>query len=318
MKKILKWSGYGLLTILTVGFIWGYEADIELDTLKAKYATPPSQFIKVADLDVHYRREGTARLDSLPVVLIHGTGASLLTWNGWTDSLKNDYQVIRLDLPAYGLTGPNANHNYSLDYYADFLGQFLDKLGVKKCVLGGNSLGWAVAWTFALKYPARVGKLILIDAAGYPMQSKSVPITFQMARLPVVNQLFTKITPRAVVEGSIKNVYANPSKVTPELVDQYWDMAKRAGNRAAFMARMSAAKTPDSTWQQIKTLTMPTLIMWGAQDLLIPIGIARRFEADLPNDTLVVYNTLGHVPMEENPAETVKAVKSFLVKNNKT
>jgi pimeloyl-ACP methyl ester carboxylesterase len=246
--------------------------------------------------------------------LIHGTGASLLTWNGWTDSLKKDYQVIRFDLPAYGLTGPNPTHNYSLDYYADFLGQFLDKLGVKKCVLGGNSLGGAVAWKFALQHPERVSKLILIDAAGYPMQSKSVPVAFQMARFPIVNQLFTVITPRAVVESSIKNVYADPSKVTPVLVEQYWDMARRAGNRAAFVARMTTANQPDNSWQKIKTISAPALIMWGARDLLIPVELGRRFEADLPNDTLVVYQNLGHVPMEEAPAQTVQDVKRFLAK----
>ena len=314
MKKIFKILGIGLLGLLFVALVWGYKADIPLETLKAKYATPPSQFVEVQGLSVHYRDEGKPRLDSIPIVLIHGTGASLLTWNAWTENLKNDYRVIRFDLPAYGLTGPNADNNYSMDYYADFLRAFLDKLGVKQCVLGGNSLGGGVAWNFALKYPGRVSKLVLVDAGGYPMQSKSVPIAFQVARLPVLKQLFTKITPRSIIESSLTNVYADDTKVTPELVEQYWDMALREGNRAAFIARMSITNKLNTDWQKIKTLQMPTLILWGVQDYLIPLDVARRFEADLPNDTLVIYKNAGHVPMEEIPAETVRDLRQFLQK----
>lgn len=314
MKKIFKILGVGLLSLLFVALLWGYKADISLETLKAKYATPPSQFVEVQGLNVHYRDEGKPRLDSIPIVLIHGTGASLLTWNAWAENLKNDYRVIRFDLPAYGLTGPNADNSYSMDYYADFLRAFLDKLGVKQCVLGGNSLGGGVAWNFALKYPGRVSKLVLVDAGGYPMQSKSVPIAFQVARLPVLKQLFTKITPRSIIESSLTNVYADDTKVTPELVEQYWDMALRAGNRAAFIARMSSGNKLNTDWQKIKTLQMPTLILWGAQDYLIPLDVARRFEADLPHDTLIIYKNAGHVPMEEIPAETVRDLRQFLQK----
>lgn len=317
MKKIPKILGYifgGLLLLLLVGLVVGYQADIPVETLKAKYAVAPSQFLAIDGLNVHYRDEGQSRSDSVPLVLIHGTGASLLTWNGWADGLKNDYRVLRLDLPAYGLTGPNANNQYSLDYYADFLKYFLDKLNVKRCVVGGNSLGGGVAWAFALKYPERVSKLILVDAVGYPMQSKSVPIAFQLAKIGWLKSVFTKITPRSIIESSLKNVYADDVKVTPELVQQYWDMSLREGNRLAFVSRMSATNKPDSSWQRIKTLAMPTLILWGAHDELIPLSVGERFHKDLANDTLIVYKNAGHVPMEEIPNETLRDVRAFLGK----
>lgn len=317
MKKIFKIVSYvlgSLLLLLVIAALFSYQADIPVETLRAKYATMPSQFLETDGLNVHYRDEGAARLDSVPLVLIHGTGASLLTWNGWTDGLKKDYRVLRFDLPAYGLTGPNANNQYSLNYYADFLKQFLDKLGVKRCVLGGNSLGGGVAWTFALKYPERVSKLILVDAVGYPMQSQSVPIAFQLARIGWLKSVFTKITPRAIIESSLKNVYADDAKVTPELVQQYWDMALREGNRLAFVSRLNGEVKPDSNWQKIKKLPMPTLILWGAHDRLIPLSVGERFHEDLANDTLIIYKNAGHVPMEEIPAETLRDVLFFLRK----
>ncbi|MDP5121596.1 MAG: alpha/beta hydrolase, partial [Spirosomaceae bacterium] len=110
---------------------------------------------------------------------------------------------------------------------------------------------------------------------------------------------------------SVKNVYGNPELVTEELVDRYFDLTLRPGNREAFVARMQLDSYTDQSGK-IKTLTQPTLIIWGEKDLLIPVENARKFAADLPNNKLVIFPELGHVPMEENPEETVKAVKEFL------
>ena len=141
-------------------------------------------------MDVHYRDEGNPK-HSVPIVLLHGTGASLHRFDDWTAKLKHDYRVVRMDLPAYGLTGPFPDRNYSIDNYVDFLEHFLTARGIKKCILAGNSLGGSIAWNFTIKYPEMVDKLILIDAAGYPTQAKSIPLAFQIARVPVVNKLFT-------------------------------------------------------------------------------------------------------------------------------
>ena len=249
-------------------------------------------------------------------MLIHGTAASLHTWEAWVKELKGTHRVIRMDLPAYGLTGPNKTGDYSQEYYAQFIHRFLEKLGVKKCILGGNSLGGAIAWRYALNYPTEVSKLILIDAAGYPMESKSVPMAFQLAGMPVIKNLFKYVTPRFIVEKSIENVYADKTKVEPELVDRYFNLALRAGNRQAFIDRMSTFKTllNDSTYLQIKNIKTQTLILWGDKDLLIPVTVAKNFHADLPNDTLVVLKNLGHTPMEENPKQSLQVLINFLGK----
>jgi len=234
----------------------------------------------------------------------------------YAKELKQSHRIIRMDLPAYGLTGPNTSGDYSPEYYAQFMNHFLEKLGVKKCIIVGNSLGGAIAWRNELRYPTAVSKLVLIDAVGYPMESKSVPVAFQLAGMPVLKNLFQYVTPRFIVQNSIENVYADKTKVQPELVDRYFNLALRAGNRQAFIERMSTFKTllNDSTYLQIKTIKTPTLILWGDKDLLIPVTVAKNFYADLPNDTLVVLKNLGHTPMEEDPKQTLQVFKSFLIK----
>lgn len=306
-KRLILLSVFGIIAAL---FLLAYQSDIPMSSLKLKYARLPSNFASVDGLNVHYRDVGV-RSDSLPIVLLHGTGASLHTWQGWVDELAKTRRVITLDLPAFGLTGPNSANDYSPEAYVEFTKQFLETFRIKACVLGGNSLGGGIAWQTAAAYPDLVKKLILVDASGYPNEAKSVPLAFRLAKVPVLNRLLTFITPRSVIEQSVTNVYGNPDLVTDQLVDRYFDLTLRPGNRRAFVARMQLDAYQDQS-AKIKTLTQPTLIIWGEKDLLIPVENARKFAADLPDNKLVIYPDLGHVPMEENPEETVKAVKEFL------
>lgn len=304
----------GFVVIVLVGV--SYQPDTTAEELRAMYGQAPSRFVEINGMQVHYRTEGRASsLDKIPLVVLHGTGASLHTWDGWVRELKKDIEIIRLDLPAYGLTGPNPHHDYSIEAYVRFLHQFLNKIGVKECYLAGNSLGGAIAWQFALAYPSQVKKLILIDAAGYPQQSKSVPLAFRIGRTPVLKQLINYLTPRAIAESSLKNVYYDDTKVTEELIDRYWKLTLRAGNREAFVRRLNAPTTQNEAWQNIRKLSMPVLIQWGKHDELIPLEVAERFRNDLPNDTLIVYSNAGHVPMEEIPERTAKDAREFLLNN---
>ncbi|MFT6998078.1 MAG: pimeloyl-ACP methyl ester carboxylesterase [Cryomorphaceae bacterium] len=300
--------GFGTLALL-VSISFGY-ADIPLTDLKEKYAPPPSAFVSVDGMEVHFRDEGRSS-DSIPLVLIHGTGASLQTFDGWTSTLSKDRRVIRMDLPGYGLTGPFPDRDYSIENYVSFLKHFLDSVGIETCVLGGNSLGGGIAWRFTSKYPEMVDRLILIDASGYPDEAESLPIAFEVAKIPIVKNLFKFITPRLVARSSLENVYSDKTKVTDELVDRYFDLTLREGNREAFVDRFEAKK--DTTaYRKIKEITQPTLVLWGKDDRLKPIASAYRFHSDLPNDTLVILPNLGHVPMEEDPEESVKPVLTFV------
>jgi pimeloyl-ACP methyl ester carboxylesterase len=307
-KLLLSITAFIALILLFFGY-----TDRSVDDLKEKYATYPSSFIDMDGMQVHYRDEGLKKDSLLPIVLIHGTGSSLHTFDEWTNDLKFERRILRMDIPAFGLTGPFPDKDYSIDHYVDFIQHFLVANGIKRCILGGNSLGGNIAWQFTTKYPHMVDKLILIDAAGYPMVSKSAPIAFRIARIPVLNNILTFITPRFMATSSVENVYADRSKVTGELVDRYFELTLREGNRRALIDRIQLPL--DSTaYPKIKSIQQPTLVLWGEQDLLIPVSVAQRFHEDLPNDTLVIMKNVGHVPMEESPKESLAIIKAFLKK----
>ena len=308
-KKLRIILSLALLLIIAVILMFGHR-DIPLNDLKIKYANSNSSFIAVNGMDVHFRDEGL-KTDTIPIVLIDRTGSSLYTFNEWSDRLKKSHRLIRMDLPAYGLTGPFPDGNYTMANYTAFLKDFLIALNIKQCVLAGNSLGGAIAWNFTLEQPSMVTKLILIDASGYPIASKSVPIAFSLAKIPVINKLLTFITPRFLVRSSVENVYFDSSKVTDLVVERYFNLTLRAGNRKAFVDRIKTPKDT-STYKNIKYIQQPTLILWGAQDLLIPIENAYKFQEDLPNNTLVILENTGHTPMEESPLESLAPVINFL------
>jgi pimeloyl-ACP methyl ester carboxylesterase len=308
-KIILSILGILLSIILLIVLLFGHR-DIPLQDLKDKYAPPPSFFLAMDGMEVHVRDEGNKN-DPLPIVMIHGTGSSLHTFDAWTVGLIPERRVIRMDLPGYGLTGPFPDGNYEMENYVDFLFHFLNALDINECVLAGNSLGGAIAWRFTLEYPDRVDKLVLIDAGGYPLEAKSVPIAFRIAKLRGINRIFTFITPRSIARSSLENVYADKSKASKELVDRYFELSLRAGNRRAYLDRQGV-KRDSTAHKKINTILQPTLILWGDQDELIPVINATRFHDDLPNDTLVILENVGHVPMEEDPERSLEALKSFL------
>ena len=301
---------FSFIIILTIGaFILFFHRDISLDKLKLKYANIESSFISVKNIDIHYRDEGN-QTDSIPIILIHGTGASLHTFDDWTNKLKYSKRVIRLDLPAYGLTGPFVDRDYSILNYTSFLKEFLETLDIKQCIIAGNSLGGEIAWNFALEKPDIVKKLILINSGGFPSSSKSVPIAFRLAQTPVINKVVRFITPFFIVKSSVENVYFDKSKVTDSLVERYFDLCLREGNRQAFIDRLGIGKR--NNYINISNIKQPTLILWGADDLLIPVENAYKFQNSLPNNKLVILENSGHVPMEENPFESIKHVIEFL------
>ena len=291
-------------------FLAGYRADIPLTDLKIKYENAESEYVRVFGMPVHYRDEGSGPT----LVLLHGTGASLHTWDGWIDTLHRDFRIVRLDLPGFGLTGPDPTDDYTVSRYVDFLQAFADALELDRFHLAGNSLGGRIAWNFALAHPDRVAKLVLIDSAGYPRPAPvNESLVFKLARTPGVNWLFTVMTPRSLTEDSLRQVYGNPNKVTESLVDRYFELSLRPGNREAFVERaLDAAHDRDGDHRLI---AQPTLILWGTEDRWIPLADGRGFADDIADSRLIAYPGIGHVPMEEIPGPTARATMTFLTRD---
>jgi pimeloyl-ACP methyl ester carboxylesterase len=305
----------GLLLILTaVALAVTREPDWPVQALVARWAPPPSDFVEIKGQLVHLRDEGP-RDDPTPIVLVHGTSASLHTWEGWVRALKGQRRVITFDLPGFGLTGPFSGQytpdDYAGDTYARFVIDLMDALKIDRAVLGGNSLGGEVAWRTATIAPQRVTALVLVDAAGPAFTPLEVPLGFRLARVPLLNRTSEWALPRELVEQSVRSVYGRPERVTPELVDRYFQLTLREGNRRALRLRMSGLVMGEGA-ERIAAIVQPTLILWGGQDRLIPPATAEKFKQQIAGSQLVLFDDLGHVPQEEDPARTVAPVKAFL------
>jgi pimeloyl-ACP methyl ester carboxylesterase len=300
-----------LLASLVGGLFWSWAPDRSVDSLKARWAPPPSYFVTLQGMQVHVRDEGP-RDDPTPIVLIHGTSASLHTWDDWVAALSPHRRVIRMDLPGFGLTGPAPDADYSMARYTGFMRDFLDLLKLDEVVMGGNSLGGGIAWQTALAHPTRVRQLILVDATGYPLQPQAMPIGFRLAQISWLAPVTQKILPRQMIEASVRNVYGQPDKVSPALIDRYYELTLREGNRASLTQRFQYRSGDAALAGQIPQLNLPTLILWGSEDRLIPPEHGQRFHQDIAGSQLQVFEGLGHVPHEEDPEATVRAVIKFL------
>lgn len=302
------------LIVLTAGgylFVKMHSVDdIPVEQLTSKWMYKTSTFVDVNGLRVHVSDEG-ANNSAVPIVLIHGTGASLHTWDGWVSELKNERRVIRFDLPGFGLTGPEPDNNYTIEQYTNYVVGILDSLGVSEAIIAGNSLGGYIAWATAVRYPNRVSKLVLVDASGYPYEAESVPIAFKLSQNKLAKLLLKNFIPKFVIRSSVENVFGNPALVTDYLVDRYYELTLREGNRAAIKERFVQTQ-PGELRKLLPKLTIPTLILWGAKDKLIPLKLGKRFEKDIPNSSLIIFDELGHVPHEEAPQITVSPVLDFI------
>ncbi|WP_246028080.1 alpha/beta fold hydrolase [Leptospira fletcheri] len=313
LKRVFKLT-LGFLSLLFVLFLFGiiitWAPDKTVAELQPKWAPLPSVFVDTMGMKVHLRDEGP-RTDPNPIVLIHGTASSLHTWDGWVEELKSTRRVVRFDLPGFGLTGPSPNGDYSMDLYVKFVISILDKLEIKHAVIAGNSLGGNITWFTALNHPKYFEKLILVDASGYHFQSTSVPIGFRIARIPLLRNLVSNVLPRFIISSSVKNTYGDPSKVTETQIDRYYDLTLREGNRKALVQRFQQM-TPGMHEDKIRELHIPTLILWGGKDRLIPPEYAEKFHEDIQGSKLVVFENLGHIPQEESPKETLQVFQEFM------
>lgn len=300
-----------LFAILFTGSILlsSCDSDIPVEQLKAKYLKSNSAFIDIDGVPVHYIIEGKMD-DTLPIVLIHGTSASLHTWDTLSSLLKANKKIIRFDLPAFGLTGPNRLNQYNFNFYNQFLDELLSKLNVTQCIVAGNSLGGSIAWNFAIASPDKVKQLILLDASGYPKKDEKGSLGFKLAGIPVLNQALKHISPISLIRKSLEDAFYNKSLVTEKMVHQYHDLLLRAGNRAAVLELFQHPMKPDPA--KIKTITQPTLIIWGKQDQLISYINAALFKQDIRNSQMLVLDKVGHIPMEEAPRQVAAAIIEFI------
>ncbi len=310
------WRGLGLiLALLVVAFFIFRTPDTDAAEMRAKYAGEPSQFVAIGDgVSVHLRDEGPR--DAPAIVLLHGSNADLHTWQPWVDGLKDRYRVIRFDQVGHGLTGGDPDQDYSRANFVEDIREVADALELETFFLGGNSMGGKHTLAFTATYPERVEGMILVDSGGGPVirdeeDDDSGNIGFAIARTPGLNRIAEQITPRSLIEQSLRETVSVQEIVTEEMVDRYWEMLRYPGNRAATMARFTSDYEP-LTEEEIAAIEVPALIQWGSEDTLIPLSAGEWLDKTLPNSELVVYPAIGHIPQEEAPEATLADLNIWL------
>jgi len=295
MGRILRWTGALILLAL----------DKPRAALEAAY---PGEYRTVAGLRLRLRDTGPKNGPAL--ILLHGFGASLDTWEPWAIALSARYRVIRLDLPGFGLTGPDPTGDYSDDRTLAVIAGLMDQLGVPRAALIGNSLGGRFAWQFSARYPARVTRLVLISPDGFASPGFDYG---KAPEVPLMLEAMPWVGPRSLVRANLAPAYANEQALTEETLTRYRDMLLAPGVRRAILDRTRQTVLTDPS-QRLKSITAPTLILWGEQDAMIPISNAADYVRLMPHATLVRLPGLGHVPFEEAPARALVPVERFLAK----
>jgi pimeloyl-ACP methyl ester carboxylesterase len=309
--KWLRRLGWGLAGLMAAGAVaflaaaWVYR-DIPAGVLEARYATPASRFLNVDGVRIHYRDEGTGP----PLVLIHANFGSLLSWDDWIPELADRHRVLRFDMTGHGLTGPDPTGDYRLERSVELTERFVDALGLGRFVIGGTSIGGTVAMHYAARHPERVERLILLSPGA--LEGRRVQQTG--GRLPRAADVLRYVTPRALAEFMLKSRFGDPSRVTDELVDRWYDMWLREGQRPAILARLRTYSSADLE-RVTRSVRMPTLILWGEKNPQAPVEQAeelRRMLVYAPDVRVMTYPGVGHMAADEAGARIARDVRAWL------
>ncbi len=297
--------GLPLIIVALVG-LWLWTPDKSRSVLEARYLKAPSDILEILGTHLHVRDRGP--IGAPAVILLHGFGASLQTWDAWAAVLQKDYRVVQLDLPGSGLSEPDPTGDYTDPRTVTLLAALMDRLGIEQASFVGNSIGGRIAWKFAAEYPQRVRKLLLISPDGFASTGFKYG---EKHAVPASVQLMRYFLPKMLVRKSIEAAYGNPSALTDATVDRYYDLMRAPGVRQAMIERMEQTVLQDPE-PLLRKISAPTLLVWGEKDAMIPFSNARDYLRVLPNAKLVAFPELGHVPQEEAPAQSLPPIQAFL------
>jgi pimeloyl-ACP methyl ester carboxylesterase len=308
MRKFLIAGGF---LLLLAGAFWYFsQPDIPRAIIEAKYGVPPSQFLRLPEgTRAHVRDRGPR--DALVVVLIHGSNASLFTWEPWVKRLSDRFRIITMDLPGHGLTGAVPGGDYTQEGMVKFIDEVTSMLELHKFAIGGNSMGGRASALYTLKHPEKVTHLVLVDSGGLPTkQVEPTPLVYRLMGIPIANRLLLHFTPRSIVVDGLNGAIVHKNIITDEMIDRYWDFIRMSGTREATIIR---GRIQDKRIRDdIPKIQARTLILWGEDDRTIPVEAAYAFHAAIAGSKLIVYPNTGHIPQEEVPHQSAADLRAFL------
>jgi pimeloyl-ACP methyl ester carboxylesterase len=286
--------------------LWLWTPDLSRAGLEARYLASPEEMREVAGMRLRVRDTGPK--DAPAIVMLHGFGSSLDTWEPWARALDSQHRVVRYDMPGAGLSPPDSTGDYTDARAIAVLAALMDQLGFQRASLIGNSIGGRVAWKFAALKPERVTKLVLISPDGFASPG------FEYGRAPNVPAavaILKYVLPKPLMRMNLAPAYGDPSRLTEATIDRYYDLMRAPGVRGAMIDRMKQTILEDPA-PLLRRITAPILLLWGEKDGMIPVANAADYRRILPDSALNLLPGLGHVPMEEAPAESLPPVSAFL------
>lgn len=307
LRRILRWIGALLLLAVAGLAIWLYAPDKPRGALEVAY---PGEYRIVLGQRLRYRDSGP--LEAPALILLHGFGSSLETWDSWAKALSAKYRVIRLDLPGFGLTGPDASGDYSDKRTLAILAGLMDQLGLPRATFIGNSLGGRFAWEFAAAYPRRVNRLVLISPDGFASPGFEYG---KAPEVPLVMNLMPWVGPRSLIRANLAPAWAHPEALPDAVLERYRDMLLAPGVRRAILDRTHQTILTDPS-ERLRGITAPTLMLWGEADHMIPVSNAQDYLRLVPHARLLRLPGMGHVPFEENPAAALPPLERFLAEDS--
>ena len=260
---------------------------------------------------IHYETNGT---DKTPIVLLHGFGASLETWRDIQPLLQDSFSLSLVDLKGSGLSSKPRDGNYSLNSHAQIVEAFLASLQLDNVVLVGHSYGGAVALVTCLRLQQRrspaVARLILIDSPAYP---QPFPFFVAAAQFPLIRTLVNLAPAHVRASLTLKRIYFDASKVTEERIGRYTRFMDLPGAHYALnqYARQLIPSEVNTFVRALPTIQLPTLLIWGENNTVIPLSVGRRLKNDILGAVLEILPKCGHMPQEELPEATAQIIRSF-------
>jgi pimeloyl-ACP methyl ester carboxylesterase len=265
------------------------------------YLEPSSAFAELEGMRVHYTREGP-NSPAATIVLLHGSGSSLHIFNAITAQLARQLEVIRLDLPGFGLTGPRPDRDYTIEAYVRLLDRFLEAHTSGRVILAGHSLGGRIAWTYALEHADRLSGLVLMNATGYP--EKSVPLALRLPRNPFLRPILRRFGSRRATAQNLRGIVGpGSSAVDDAMIDRVHALMSRPGNRSAFVDFANTDQRDRSA--EIRAITTPTLVL--RSDLID----GQHFARDIAGSQEIVLAGVGHLMPAEAPRAVADAIARF-------
>lgn len=285
---------------------WLRTPDEDRSRLESRYLLAPGDMMQVGSWRLHVRDNGPRNAPA--IILIHGFGASLQTWDAWAGDLHSKHRVIRFDLTGSGLSLPDPAADYTDARSIELLLALMDRLGLPRASIAGHSIGGRIAWTFASKHPERVERLVLVAPDGFASPG------FEYGKAPEVPSvlgLMRYVLPKPLLRMNLKPAYANPAFLDDALLDRYYDLIRAPGARQAMLDRMRQTVLVDPR-PLLAAIRAPTLLVWGERDAMIPFANSNDYLKALPDARLVSFPAAGHLPQEEAAADSVAAVEAFL------